>query len=80
VDCFKDVLLQLAQRRELVACQQRCAPDFYALTINMIAVAFENTSTLNIVTFTMIFFPGAGGSFILPDPEVYEDLSLWRPK
>jgi hypothetical protein len=80
VDCFKDVLLQLAQRRELVACQQRCAPDFYALTINMIAVAFENTNTSNITTFTMVSLLGVGGSFILPDAEVYEDLSLWRPK
>lgn len=60
--------------------QQRCPPGFYAPTINMIAVAFENTNTSNIVAFMMILFPGVGGSFILPDPEVYEDLLLWRPK
>ena len=49
---------------------------FYAPTIDMIAVAFENTNTSNIVTFMMILFPGVGRSFILPDPEVYEDFLL----
>ena len=71
---------ELPGQTELVAFTGMGGAGSYATTINMTAVAFENTNTSNIMAFMMIRFPGAGATFALPDPEVHECLLWWCPK
>jgi hypothetical protein len=67
---------------ELAAFVSMDGAGAYATTINVTAIASENTNGSKIVEFTMIRFPGAGRirDFVLPDPEVHECSLWWCPK
>jgi hypothetical protein len=65
---------------ELVAFAGMNGAEAYATTINVTAITFENANGSKIVEFTMIRFPGSGGTFVLPDPEVHESSLWWCPK
>lgn len=79
-DVPKACYYELPGQVELVAFTGMSGAGTYATTINVTATAFENTNGSDIVQFTMIRFPGAGGTFMLPDPEVLDCSLWWCPK